>query len=50
MERFNLTQPPHVQSTGCVCAGEKEGIQMNITFPAGPDLANLSLAGRGAMA
>lgn len=43
------TTPPCAKYRLCLCMG-KEGIQMNITFPAGPDLANLSLAGRGVMA
>lgn len=53
MGRFNLTRthtphtpPQHAKYS--LCMG-KEGLQMNITFPAGPDLANLSLAGRGTM-
>lgn len=51
MGRLNLTHthpPRHAKYRLCLCMG-KEGLQMNITFPAGPDLANLSLAGRGAM-
>lgn len=52
MGRWNLTHTPpppqHAKYRLCLCMG-KEGLQMNITFPAGPDLANLSLAGSGAM-